>query len=154
MGERYACGLTITAVSSLNGSQGVAAAGDLNATTDVRPAIYDILFSHGSAAGDTVIRWEITRGTTASTGTPASENNLDLAGVASIGTCLEELSAGGTIQADTQVLDFFLNQRATFRWVAAPGGELKISATALAKFIINPSSATYTGIASAIIHCD
>ncbi len=148
MGDRYSAGLQQTGVSTTDGADGSDSVGELLSTAAVRPGIYDILFGHGSAPADTVVRWEVPRGGTASaTGTPAVENALDPGAPTAECVTEEEITASSTIIVDSQLLDFDLNQRATFRWVAAPGSELKIAAVATDSIFFNASSASYTGIA-------
>lgn len=156
MGDRYAVGLTQTAVSSLNFDNAAGpddACGELIAVATVRPRIYDLLFGHGGTPADNSVRWEVARLTTVSTGAAAVENALDPASPVADVTSTEEITAaGGTPVANSQLLDFDLNQRATFRWVAAPGGEIMIAATVGNTLICNPSSAAYTGSARTTVH--
>ena len=121
MSERYSVGLQQTGTSTVDGTTGTNACGDLAGATTNRPQIYDLVFGHGSAPADTVIRWEVIRWTAVNTGDVAVENALDPSSPTALAAALEEITAGGTITADSQVLDMDLNQRATFRWVAAPG---------------------------------
>ncbi len=153
MADKYAVGLTQTTVSTNAGPDGSDAVGELLGVVTVRGAIYDLLFSHGAAPADTVIRWEVMRaGTASATGAAAVENPLDPDAPAADILSEEEITASGTVQADSQVLDFDLNQRATFRWVAAPGGEIIIPASATESYFFNASSASYTGSARVTAH--
>ncbi len=147
MGDRYSAGLQQTAITAVDGATGTDAVGELLGVVTVRGRIYDLLFGHGSAPADTVIRWEVPRATTSLTGTGAIEVSLDLDSPAADLLVEEEATVGPTVTADMQVLDFDLNQRATFRWVAAPGGEILIPASATGAVFFNASSASYTGIA-------
>ncbi len=69
---------------------------------------------------------------------------------------LDEVGMHGVlaVTADEQLLDFDINQRATFRWVAAPGGELVIPAIAASTIFFNASESSggYTGIARCTVH--
>lgn len=152
MGDKYGVTLQQTAVSAVTGATGTDAVGELISVVTVRPRIYDILFGHGAAPADTIIRWEALRQTTSATGAAAQENPLDPDAPASDALAEEEVTVGPTVTADSQLLDFDLNQRATFRWVAAPGGELLLPATAVNGIFVNASSATYTGIARITVH--
>ncbi len=154
MSERYGVGLQQGVTTTVDGATGTNAAGDLTAATTNRPQIYDLVFSHGSAPADTVIRWEVIRSTTANTGGAAVENALNPASPTALAAALEEITAAGTITADSQVLDMDLNQRATFRWVAAPGSEFIVPATANNAFLINASSASYAGISRVTVLWD
>jgi hypothetical protein len=147
MGDRYAVGLQQTAVTSVTGATGTDACGELLGTTAVRGRIYDLLFGHGATPADNTIRWEVMRATTSATGTAAVENSLDTDSPAAEILSEEEVTVGPTVTANSGLLDFDLNQRATFRWVAAPGSEFLIPASATGAVFFNPSSAAYTGIA-------
>lgn len=152
MGDKYAVGLQQTAITNVAGVTGTDAVGELLGTTAVRARIYDILFGHGSAPADTVIQWEVMRATTSATGSAAVGNSLDTDAPTAEILAEEEVTVGPTVVADSGVLDFDLNQRATFRWVAAPGGEIVIPAVATNAVFFNGSSASYTGIARVTAH--
>ncbi len=143
MGDKYAIGMQQGAISAVLFATGTDAVGEISAgITTHRPRIYDLLFSHGSAPADTVIRWEVGQHTASGTGASITPVLLDQDAPAASVLVEEEFTVGGTTTDDTQVLDFDLNQRATFRWVAAPGGEIVIPATAASGYTINASSAT------------
>lgn len=152
MGDKYAVGLQQTAISSVTGATGTDAVGELGSTTAVRPRIYDIIFGQGGTPADNVVRWEVPRATTSATGTAAVEVTLDPGAPAAEVLSEEEITIGPTVTVDSQLLDFDLNQRATFRWVAAPGGEIVLPALAANSIFFNCSSAAYTGIARVTAH--
>jgi hypothetical protein len=148
MGDKYAVGLQQTAVSANAGSDGSDACGELLGVATVRARIYDILFSHGGTPSDDVIRWQVMRaGTASATGSAAVENPLDPDAPAADILTEEEVTASGTVQANSEVLDFDLNERATLRWIGAPNSEIILPATATESYYFNPSSGAYTGIA-------
>ena len=152
MGDKYSVGLQQTGVTAVDGATGTDAVGELLGVATVRGRIYDLLFGHGAAPADTVIRWEVPRSTTSATGAAAIENGLDPDAPAADLLAEEEITVGPTVTADSQLLDFDLNQRATFRWVAAPGGELVVPAAAAEAIFFNASSASYAGIARVTAH--
>ncbi len=153
MGDKYAVGLQQTAVSANAGADGSDACGELLGVATVRARIYDITFGQGGAPGDLTIRWQVMRaGTASATGTAAVENPLDPDAPAADILTEEEITASGTVQANSEVIDTDLNQRATYRWIAAPGGEIILPATATESYFFNPSNATYTGIARVTVH--
>ena len=152
MGDKYSVGLQQTAVSTIAGDVGTDACGELGSTTAVRPRVYDIIFGLGGTPADNVIRWEVPRATTSATGTAAVENALDPGAPAAEVLSEEEITAGPTVTANSQLLDFDTNQRATFRWVAAPGGEIVLPALAANGVFFNASSPAYTGIARVTVH--
>lgn len=100
-------------------------------TATVRPRIYDILVG-SDAVADNAAKFLIQRNTT--TGTPAGNFTpvpIDPSDPTAVVTCgLGLFSAGPTLTANAYVLQWAQNQRATFRWVAAPAKELIIPATA------------------------
>lgn len=151
MGDKYSAGLQQTAITAVDGATGTDAVGELLGTVAVRARLYDIVFGHGSAPADTVIRWEVARATTSATGTAAVEVELDLDAPAAECLVEEEVTVGPTVTANLQLLDMDLNQRATFRWIAAPDAEFMVPASATGAIFLNASSATYTGIARVTI---
>ncbi len=153
MGDRYSVGLTQSATSTVDGATGTDAVGELISTTAVRARIYDLLFGHGGAAGDVTLRWEVPRATTSATGTAAVENALDDDAPTAEILSEEEVTVGPTVTVDTQLLDFDLNQRATFRWVAAPNGEILIPASAgVTNVFFNASHTGSAVIARITVH--
>jgi len=152
LGDKYAVTLTQTAISTVTWDTGTDAVGELvSGVATHRPRVYDMVFSHGTAPADTVIRWEVGRITATGTGTSATEVPLDPDAPSADVLAEEETTTGATTTNDTQILDFDLNQRATFRWVAAPGGEFILPADAAQGCAFNASSAT-TQIARISVH--
>lgn len=152
MSDRYsATGLQDVATVSPGDS-----ALSIQSTTGDRPEIYDLLFSQGSAPADTVIKWLVRRFDTADgTGTAVVPVALDAGAPASGLVAQEDHTVEPTVVAATEFLDFDLNQRATFRWVAAPGGEIKLAAVATeGAFVtpLSPASGGYLGICSVTAH--
>lgn len=100
------------------------------ATTAVRPKIYDLMLGSASTPADQAASWVIKRSTTASTGgTAVTPSPIDPGDPASTSTAM----VAPTMSAPTLtvvLLAWAQNQRATFRWVAAPGKELVCPATA------------------------
>ncbi len=60
-------------------------------------------------------------------------------------------TAEGTVTSGSSVFAVGINQRASYRWVAAPGSELIVPAVAAAGFALRTKSAGYTGTATATI---
>lgn len=91
--------------------------------------IYDFLFgSEASPAADNPFLWVVDRISTASTGSSVVEEFLDGADIAATGVMLETHTTNGTV--GNRTFSCPLNQRASFRWVMAPGGALVIATTA------------------------
>ncbi len=150
MGDRYAATGEQTAVEAAPSETTLYV---FNPGTTVRGQMYELLFSQGAAPADTVIQWLVQRGTAVGTeGAGVVPAPLDSDAPASILDAGEDHSAEPTYTAATELLDFDLNQRATFRFVAAPGGEFMIPAVANAGIGAVPASAAYTGIARTTMH--
>ncbi len=116
------------------------------ATASLRRAwIFDLMFGADGTPADNVITYDISRQTAAGTSTALTPNALDPAdaGADTIGS--GNFTAEGTITANSSVLGIAVNQRASYRWVAAPGSELVIPATNLAGFAARAKSPAYTG---------
>jgi hypothetical protein len=116
--------------------------------------IYDLLIGTNGTPADNFIEWDISRVTLASTTTSATPQPLDLADAASVTTTTVNSSQFGTITANSQVFYLGANQRASYRWVASPGGELVSPATSSAGFQLRARSGAYTGTVTATIYYD
>lgn len=100
------------------------------ATTAVRPKIYDLTLGSASTPADQAAAWVIKRSTTASTGgTAVTPSPIDPGDPASTSTAMVAPSMSAPTLG-VALLAWAQNQRATFRWVAAPGKELVGPATA------------------------
>ena len=101
------------------------------ATPTNRGRIADILVASAATPADQAADFLVNRTTGVGTeGSGLVPNNLDPGGPAGdIDSGLGVFGAEPTYTAAKQLLAFQLNQRATFRWVAAPGYELMMSAT-------------------------
>lgn len=100
-------------------------------TTAVRTMVYEFCFGSSGTPADNAVEFKVQRctsaGTPGSSITPVALDPGDPAAVTTSG--LATFGAGPTLTASAFVYQFGLNQRATFRWIAAPGSELKIPAT-------------------------
>lgn len=101
------------------------------ATPTSRGRIYDILVGSVATPADQAAKFAVHRTTGVGTeGSGFVPNNLDPAGPAgAYDSGIGAFSVQPTETASKQLLVFSLNQRATFRWVASPGGELILAAT-------------------------
>lgn len=103
----------------------------LTGGTGVRPAIYDIIVSSRAAPNDYAVGYEFNRSTAAGTGGSApTPQKLDPGSPAAETTVLVGPTGEGTYTANEVVLFIAKNMRVTYRWIAAPRGELIIPATA------------------------
>lgn len=117
-----------------------------NTTTATRVLIQDILVgasSNAYASTDTAINYEATR--TTSTGTGATATNgvpLDVGYRSATSTGWSNHTT--TAALSTVLLTLALNQRASQRWVAAPGSELIIPGTNNSGIAVTARSPGYT----------
>lgn len=110
-----------------------------------RTKIYDILIGTNGTPADNFIEWDVSRITTGSTTTILAAAPLDTADAVALTVATVNSSTFGTITTGTNVFYVGVNQRASYRWVAAPGSELVGPATSSAGFQLRARSAGYTG---------
>ena len=107
-------------------------------TTPRRQRVYDYVLGSGAAPADGAGEYAFERFTAAGTSTAVTPSPLDPADAVALADAGEAHSGEPTYAnvignvGQEPMLLFSLNQRATFRWVASPGGELVIPATAAA----------------------
>lgn len=108
--------------------------------------VYDFLVGTPGTPGDQYMEYDISRttGATAGTSTAATASALDSSQRAAGTVTTVNYSAEPTV-ISSSVFYIAVNQRASFRWVAAPGGELVIPATNLNGFVLRYRSSAYTG---------
>jgi hypothetical protein len=103
----------------------------LTATAAVRPAIYDLNLGSEAAPVSQAARYTLNRTTAIGTTTALTPQALDPSDPAATATAGQQAITGEpTYTAGAIVLQFALNQQATFRWVCAPGSPLLTPATA------------------------
>lgn len=115
--------------------------------TGVRPGIYDVIIGSDATPADNAFIIKAMRRTAAGTATAFTPVALDGGDPkAATATANANATAEPTYTANSELLDIRINQRATFRWVAAPGGELYVPATAAAGigFRVQHASSTAT----------
>lgn len=113
-----------------------------DATRPRRGKIYDLILGSEGSAADNAFKYIVQRVTAAGTSTAVTPFPLDPADAATESDAGENHTIEPTYTANAVLLAIGLNQRATFRWVAAPGGELVYPATASNGFgIQTPTSA-------------
>lgn len=124
------------------------------ATTALRRGkLYDVMFGTLGTPADQTYEFDISRTTTIVTGTTAVAFPLDPAdGVAStIGTVNFTAEPTYTATPANSLFNLGINQRASYRWVAAPGSELLWPATNLNGLGLRAQSAS-GGTATATGH--
>lgn len=124
----------------------------LNASSAValrRIKIYDILMGTNGTPADNYMEYDVSRMTVAGTATATVPNALDPADPAAVTVGASNYTAEPTVTAASSAFYVGVNQRASYRWVAAPGSELVAPATNLAGFVFRTRSGGYTGTATA-----
>jgi len=104
----------------------------LTSAATVRPKVYDLILGSDATPADNAAEYNLQRYTAAGTAggavTPQLFDPGDPASLASAGQGV--YTAEPTYTANAIMLMWAQNQRATFRWVAAPGGEIILPAVA------------------------
>lgn len=136
--------MTTTYVGSLIGITGANSA-------PRRIKLYDILIGTNGTPADNFIEWDVSRVTTNSTATSMTPPPLDQADATSLTTAMVNSSTAGTISVPN-LFYVGVNQRASYRWVASPGGELVSPATSSAGFQLRTRSGGYTSTATGTFH--
>lgn len=103
----------------------------LTGGTGARFSIYDWMIGASGTPADNAYLWTVGRTTAAGTGgTARTPVKLDSADGAATAACQEAPTTEPTYTSNEELIEIPVNMRATFRWVAAPGGELICPATA------------------------
>jgi hypothetical protein len=114
--------------------------------------LYDFVVGQGGTPADNAMFWLLQRSTTAGTLTSVTPALMELGTNASTTTAGQDATIEPTYTAATELLEIPLNQRASYRWVAAPGGEIVVPDTASAGVGFQVKSAAYTGTADVSFH--
>ena len=138
-----------TASAGTQQATGTAYAGaivGLNSSTSTprRSKVYDLLVGTNGTPADNFMEWDVSRVTTSSTATVITPQPLDSADAASTLVVTANSSSAGTISLQN-LWYVGVNQRASYRWVAAPGSELVAPATSSAGLQLRTRSGGYTG---------
>ena len=103
---------------------------DPAATPVQRASIYDVVVGSVATPADQACKFYGGRTTAVGTeGAGYVPNNIDPGGPAGACDSGNAHSSEPTYTSNKELLVFSVNQRATFRWVAAPGSELRCAAT-------------------------
>ncbi len=122
-----------------------------DATRPRRMKLYDLVFGAEATPADGVFLLTAQRVTAAGTSTAVTPQALDPADAATENDAGENHTIDATATANAILLAIALNQRATFRWVAAPGGELVTPATASNGLALYTPTAALVAV-SATVH--
>lgn len=99
------------------------------ASTSTRGWLYELVIGSIGAPEDKYSSIAVGRYTAAGTSTSVTPLALDPANPAALLSAGSNHTSEPTYTAGATLLAFGMNARATFRWIAAPGGELVIPAT-------------------------
>ena len=128
---------------------------NLTGSAAIRPKLYDLMIGSDATPGDQAGEFVVNRSTTTGTGgsaiTPEPLDPLTVAATAAA-TGGTYATAQPTDTSASELLMIALNQRATFRWVAAPGGELIATATAANGLFLRSVGHTGTPNINASMH--
>jgi hypothetical protein len=102
----------------------------VTATTAVRPYLIDFMLSSAATPADAAAEYQVTRFTAPGTTTAVTPTPFDSGDPAATSICGKISTVVPTYSPTVALLDIAHNQRATFRWVAAPGEEIIAPATA------------------------
>lgn len=121
-----------------------------------RGKIYDVMVGADGAPADNTLVHKVDRQTTVGTATAVTPVPLDSADAAALLVCNANHTVEPTVTDNTELIEIPCNQRASFRWVAAQGGELVVPATNLAGLGLRTRglSGGYTGTMVANMHFD
>lgn len=123
---------------------GLAAA---NGTALRRISVYEFVFGTDGTPADQAMTYDVSRETAAGTRTSITPTKLDPADGAFLGAAGANTTSEGTVTAASSLWGAGINQRATHRWVAFPGGELIVPATDANGLCFRAKSPGYTGTA-------
>ena len=115
-----------------------------------RAKIYFLQYGCEGDAADNEFLYTLQRCTTAGTRTSVTPQALDAADAACVTTAGENHTVEPTYTSGAILLNTPLNQRATYQWMAPPGGELVIPATANNGVGIQTPTATALAITAQI----
>lgn len=126
-----------------------------DSTRPRRLAVYDVMVGSEATPADAAILWTLRRCTAAGTSTGVTPQNLNPADATTEYDAGENHTIEPTYTAGAILLNIPTNQRSTFRWVAAPGGELVMPATAANGFGIETDTiSTGTPVITATVHAN
>ena len=117
-----------------------------------RGKIYDILVGTNGTPADNAMEFSMGRMTAPSTSSIISAQPLDLADAVMASGAVANSTTEGTFTSSAEVFYVGINQRASYRWVAAPGSEIVYPATSSAGVALRARSPAYTGTATGMVY--
>lgn len=116
--------------------------------------VYDMVVGSEATPQDSIFLWRCFYVTAPGTATAVTPQALDISDTIASTVVGNENHTIDATPSGVSVLQIPLNQRATFRWVAAPGGELIAPATTTDGFALYTPTASALIAVSATIHFD
>ena len=113
---------------------------------------FDVMFGTNGTPADNYMQWDISRITASGTATAGTINPLDTADASAAALSGINNTGEPTVTSSSSLINIGVNQRASYRWVAAPGGELMFPATASNGLALRALSGGYTGTATGTTH--
>lgn len=117
-----------------------------------RGKIYDILVGTNGTPADNAMEFAVSRMTAPSTSAIISAQPLDMADAVMASGCVANSTTEGTFTSSAELWYAGINQRASYRWVAAPGSEMVYPATSSAGLALRARSPAYTGTATGTVY--
>ena len=108
--------------------------------------LYELVIGSEAAGADNPFLWQVQRSTTAGTSTAVTPLALNPADAAAVTVGGSNFTVDPTLTAAALPLSIPLNQRATFRWVAAPRGGIIVAATANAGLAIRTPTSSAVAV--------
>jgi len=125
-----------------------------DATRPRRGKWYDLVFGSEASPADNAFLYIVQRCTALGTSTSVTPQALDPADAATESDAGESHTIEPTYTAGAVLLAIPLNQRATFRWVAAPGSELVYPATAANGLGVQTTTASAVAISATVLYAE
>ena len=122
------------------------------ATTLRRAWVYDVMFGADGTPADNVLVYKIARQTSTGTRSAIVPPPLDTGDAAALTVVGVATTIEPIVTATTQLIEIGVNQRASYRWIAAPGGELIMPAVNVAGLGFRAKSPAYTGTTTVAIN--
>lgn len=108
-----------------------------------RGKIYDVLMGTNGTPADNAMEFSIGALTSPSTSSLVVANSLDQADAVAASGTIANSTTEGTFTSSGERFYIGINQRASYRWVAAPGSEIVWPATSSAGFGLRARSPAY-----------
>ncbi len=124
----------------------------LTSAVTIRPKVNEVLVGSGATPADNAAVYHLQRYTAVGTLTGVTPRPLDPADPAALASAGENHTVEPTYTADLIMLVIPLNQRGTFRWVAAPGYQIILPAMANNGVGMRVVSTTAAVLVTAMIH--